>query len=160
MYTVWTYLLENHGSLQSDLAGYENQMLAQRLNCKSKFIKKQYTSAFVTNNIFIHSRQIFFLFIGREPTTWHANNGLLMRNVVQLCLAEKIFCTKPSFSPSCDRSFLWKWQIASLLSGHPLKIKLGDRMIKQLLNYGYHKISWFVNVSQITIFSSTSSNNC
>ena len=89
MYTVWTYLLENHGSLQSDLADYENQMLAQRLNCKSKFIKKQYTSAFVTNNIFIHSRQIFFLFIGREPTTWHANNGLLMRNAVQLCLAEK-----------------------------------------------------------------------
>ena len=89
MYTVWTYLLENHGSLQSDLTGYENQMLAQRLNCKSKFIKKQYTTALVTNNIFIHSRQIFFLFIGREPITWHANNGLLMRNVVQLWLAEK-----------------------------------------------------------------------
>ena len=51
--------------------------------------KKQYTSVFVTNNIFIHSRQIFFLLIGREPTTWHANNGLLMRNAVQLCLAEK-----------------------------------------------------------------------
>ena len=31
--------------------------------------------------------QFFFLFIGREPTTWPANNGLLMRNVTQLCLA-------------------------------------------------------------------------
>ena len=29
----------------------------------------------------------FFLFIGQEPTTWPANNGLLMRNVTQLCLA-------------------------------------------------------------------------
>ena len=34
-----------------------------------------------------YSMQFFFLFIGQEPTTWPANNGLLMRNVTQLCLA-------------------------------------------------------------------------
>ena len=34
-----------------------------------------------------HSMQFFFLFIGQEPTTRPANNGLLMRNVTQLCLA-------------------------------------------------------------------------
>ena len=40
----------------------------------------------------IHRRKFFFLFIGPDPSTWPekklpTKNGLLIRNVVQLCLA-------------------------------------------------------------------------
>ena len=64
-------------------------------------------------------RKLFSLFIGRKPTSWPANNyltkptnnGLLMRNFVQLCLAavwlQIIFCSlrkQNLSSPYCDRS--------------------------------------------------------
>ena len=52
--------------------------------------------------------KFFFLFIGREPTMWPANNCLLMCNAVQQCLAANnilLMCKeKPCFSPSCDHS--------------------------------------------------------
>ena len=58
--------------------------------------------------------KFFFLFIGLEPTTWPANNGLLLRNVIQLCLAANNILVMCKW----NHSFLllaivlvWKWQI-------------------------------------------------
>ena len=60
-----------------------------------------------------------------------SNGLLLMRNVVQLCLATNNILQR--FSPSCDRSCV---EMVELLASrrYSLKNKLGDRMIKQLLN--------------------------
>ena len=81
--------------------------------------------------IFYHSKQIFL--IGREPTTWSANNCLeimvcscaMSSNCVWLwrLAATNILLMRKwnqRFSPSCDRCCV--------------KNKLGDRMIKQLLD--------------------------
>ena len=139
--------------------------------------------------IIIRSK-FFFLFIGQEPTTWPANNCLqimvcscaMLSNCVWLQI---IFC-------SCVKETVLFAFLRSLLpeNGRLLRFprifikknKLGDWMI-----LGYHKISWFVSVSQInnwsarhyylsqpsalannwsarhkeiTIFCSTSCNNC
>ena len=93
-----------------------------------------------------------------------------------------IFCLcvneiKPRFSPFCDRS----WVKIKASRRHSWKSKLGDRMIKQLLNLviaKYHDLpisrssiiclirqitsanNWSAYHWQITIFCSTSSNNC
>ena len=89
----------------------------------------------------------FVLFNGRKPTTWPANNCLQI--MVCSCamsfncfwLHEVFGCKyysvhaqmKPRFSPSCDRSCV---QMADRFTSrrYYLKNKLGDRMIKQLLN--------------------------
>ena len=59
----------------------------------------------------------FFLSIGREPTAWPENNGLLMRNVVLICLAANNILLMRKW----NQAFLllvialrWKWQTASL----------------------------------------------
>ena len=94
-------------------------------------------------HLIIIRSKFFFLFIGREPTTWPANNCLqimvcscaMPSNCVWLQI---IFCT---WMCKGNRAFLllaitlaWKWQIASLPKDIYLKNKLGDRVIKQLLN--------------------------
>ena len=65
--------------------------------------------------------QIFFLFIGREPTAWHASNCLqimvfscaMSSNWVWLQI---IFCSKWNFTFLLFAITLaWKWQIASPL---------------------------------------------
>ena len=64
-----------------------------------------------------HSMQVFFLFIGREPTTWPANNGLLMRNVAQLCLAANNILLLRIWNHAfllLALSLVWKWQIDSI----------------------------------------------
>ena len=84
------------------------------------------------------------------------NNGLLlMRNVVQLCLATNNILQR--FSPSCDRSCA---EMVELLASrrYSLKNKLGDRMIKQLWNSVIAKYR-DLSVSRRSICS-TSSNNC
>ena len=92
-------------------------------------------------SIIIRSK-FFFLFIGREPTTWPANNCLQI--MVCSCampsncvLLQIIFC-------SCVKETLLFSFFRSLLreNGRSLRFarifikknKLGDRMIKQLLN--------------------------
>ena len=91
-------------------------------------------------NLIIIRSKFFFLFIGREPTTWTGNNCLQ----IMVCS-----CAMPSNSLAANnillmrkgnRAFLlaialaWKWQIPSLSKDIHQKNKLGDRMIKQLLN--------------------------
>ena len=82
--------------------------------------------------------KFFFLFIGWKPTTWPSNNclknnGLLMRNVIQLCLAaDNILLMR-------NRNHAWyalAWKKADRFAPQrcSLKNKLGDRTIKQLLN--------------------------
>ena len=125
----------------------------------------------------------FFLSIGRESITWPANNCLQI--MVCSCvvpskrvLLQIIFCSC-AIGTTFQRE---KWQTASLSCQEVFKIWkqswwLNDKTIIEL---GYHKISWFVSVSQInylpqpsasannwstrhwqiTIFCSTSSNNC
>ena len=67
--------------------------------------------------------KFFFLFIGRKPTLWpvnnclQINNGLFMRNVVQLCLAANniLFSWNETTLFSILRSLLGeKWQISLL----------------------------------------------
>ena len=79
----------------------------------------------------------FFLFIGRQPTTWTSNNCLqimscscaMLSNCVWLQI---IFCSCVN-ETTRDRSLVKK---ADLFASrrYSLKNKLGDRMIKQLLN--------------------------
>ena len=124
----------------------------------------------------------FFRFIGREPTTWPANNCLQMVCscvVLSKCdLLQIIFCSCVVVTTLSVK----KWRVASgELSESDLNIKQtwwsNDKTIIEL---GYRKILWFVNVSQInylpqpsasannwsarhrqiTIFCSASSNNC
>ena len=128
----------------------------------------------------------FFVFIGREPTTWPANNCLQI--MVFSCAMSSNFvwrqinfypCVNDTkLSPSCDRSCV---KMADRFASRrcSLKTKLGDRMIKQLLNSvvaKYRDLSVprrsIICLSlrlrpirsachwQITTFHSTSSNNC
>ena len=123
------------------------------------------------------------LSIGRESTTWPANNCLQI--MVCSCvvpskrgLLQIIFC-------SCIMGTTFsreKWQTAFLSCQEVIKIWKQSWWSndKTIIELGYHEISWFVSVSQtsylpqpsasannssarhwkITIFCSTSSNNC
>ena len=136
--------------------------------------------------IIIHSK-FFFLFIGQEPTTRPANNYLQIRvfscempsNCVWLQI---IFCTcvNETVLFSFLRSLLRKK--GRLLRFPRILIKKQTRWSndKSIIELGFRKVSWFVSVSvnnylpqpsalannwsarhgQITIFCSTSSNNC
>ena len=58
--------------------------------------------------------KFFFLFIGLEPTTWPANNGLLLCNVFQLCLAANnilVMCKWNHCFLLLAIVLVWKWQI-------------------------------------------------
>ena len=77
---------------------------------------------------FIIRCKFFFLFIGRELTSWPANkclqNGLLMRTVIQLCLAANnslLMCKWNHAFLLVAIALEWKWQIASLPEGFPKK---------------------------------------
>ena len=94
----------------------------------------------------------FFLSIGREPTTWPANNCLQI--MVCSCevpskrvLLQIIFCScviGTTFSRE-------KWQIASLSCQEVIKIwkQTWWSADKTIIELGYCKISWFISVSQI-----------
>ena len=92
-------------------------------------------------------RKLFSLFIGRKPTSWPANNylkptnnGLLMRNFVQLCLAavwlQIIFCSCVNKTSLLLIAIALAWKMADRFAPrrYSLKNKLCDRMIKQLLD--------------------------
>ena len=123
--------------------------------------------------LFIIRCVFFFLSIGRESTTWPANNCL--RIMVCSCVVPSrrvllriIFCScviGTTFSRE-------KLQIASLRCQEVIKIwkQTWWSNDKTIIELGYRKISWFVNGEQInyssarhwqiTIFCSPSSNNC
>ena len=102
-----------------------------------------------------------FLFIGRELTTWPANNCLqimvcscsVSSNCVWLqiilcsCINETaLFCFFASLLLENGRSLCFSKKFVK-------KHKLSDRTIKKkkLLNSSYHKISWFISVSHRSI---------
>ena len=110
----------------------------------------------------------FFLFIGREPTTWPANNclqnnGVLTYNVVQLFLAANTILLMHRW----NHAFLLL-AIAVLKNGRSLRfpkifLKKQTRWsnYKTIIELGYRKISWLVGVSQINYLPqpSASANN-
>ena len=134
------------------------------------------------NNGHYHSMQ-FFLFIGRQPTTWTSNNCLqimscscaMLSNCVWLQI---IFC---SCVKETKRDRPWVKKGRSLRFPKIfIKKQTWWSNDKTIIELGYRKISWFVSVSQInylpqpsasannwsarhwqiTIFCSTSSNDC
>ena len=134
------------------------------------------------NNGHYHSMQ-FFLFIGRQPTTWTSNNCLqimscscaMLSNCVWLQI---IFCSCVN-ETTRDRSCVKKGRSLRFPKIF-IKKQTWWSNDKTIIELGYRKISWFVSVSQInylpqpsasannwsarhwqiTIFCSTSSNNC
>ena len=134
------------------------------------------------NNGHYHSMQ-FFLFIGRQPTTWTSNNCLqimscscaMLSNCVWLQI---IFCSCVN-ETTRDRSCVKKGRSLRFAKIF-LKKQTRWSNDKTIIELGYRKISWFVSVSQInylpqpsasannwsarhwqiTIFCSTSSNDC
>ena len=134
------------------------------------------------NNGHYHSMQIF-LFIGRQPTTWTSNNCLqimscscaMLSNCVWLQI---IFCSCVK-EATRDRSWVKKGRSLRFPKIF-IKKQTWWSNDKTIIELGYRKISWFVSVSQInylpqpsasannwsarhwqiTIFCSTSSNNC
>ena len=147
-------------------------------------IWRELSSIFVFKITTIISRCIFsFLSIGRQSTTWLANNCLQIMVCscvvpVKRVLRQIMFCScviETTFSRE-------KWQIAFLSCQELIKIWKQSWWSndKTIIELGYHKISWFGRDSQIkylpqpsasannwtarhwqiTIFCSTSSNNC
>ena len=136
-------------------------------------------------NAFIIRCKCFFLFIGREPTMWPANNCLQMMvcscTMPFTCWLQILFCL--CINETMLFSFLW-----SLLRENSRSLRLPKICLKKetrwlndktiiIIELGYCKILWFVSVSQInylpqpnnnwsarhwqiTIFCSTLSNNC
>ena len=95
-----------------------------------------------------------FLSIGPDPITWPANNYLQIM-VCSCVVPSKRFLLHIIFC-SCviETTFLsGKWQIASLSCQGVIKIRKQTWWSndKTIIELGYRKISWFVNVSQIII---------
>ena len=140
----------------------------------------------LVSEIIIRSK-FFFLFIGREPTTWPANNCLQ----IMVCS-----CAMPSNSVwlqiifcSCVKETVLFSFLRSLLRENGRSLRFPRIFVKKqtrwsndqtIIEPGYRETSWFVSVSQInylpqpsasannwsaryrqiTIFCLTSSNNC
>ena len=132
--------------------------------------------------------KFFFIFIAPEPTTWPANNCLqimvcsctMSPNCVYWLQITFCSCVNEASFPSCDCFCL---KMAGRFQSMVLFIEKQPRWSndKTIIGLGHRKISWFVSVSQInyylpqpsasannwsahdrqiTIFCSTSSNNC
>jgi len=111
-----------------------------------------------------HSMHFFFLFIGPEPTTWHANNCL---QIMVCSCANRLIV------------FCWKYHILLMRNcNHALNLAIANRFPelserfniwkqtwwsndKTIIELGCREISWFVSVSQFNYFPqpSTSANN-
>ena len=132
--------------------------------------------------IIIRSK-FFFLFIGREPTTWPANNCLQIM-VCSCAMPSNSVWLQIKFCACVKETVLFSF-LRSLLRENGRSLRFPRIFIKKqtrwsndktIIELGYSKISWFVSVSQInyspkpnnwsarhrqiTIFCSTSSNNC
>ena len=116
--------------------------------------QKQKYSEWIIMQIIIQSK-FFFLFIGREPTTWPANNCL---QIMVCSCAMPSNCVWLQIICSCIKetvlfSFLW-----SLLRENGRSLRFPKILIekqtwwstdKTIIELGYRKISWFVIVLQI-----------
>ena len=130
----------------------------------------------------------FFLFrIGREPTSWPANNCLQIM-VCSCAMSFNCFWLQILFCSSVNETALFSF-LRSLLRGNGRSLRFPKIFLKKqtrwsnyktVIELGYRKISWFVSVSQInylpkpkaeannwstrywkiTIFCSTTSNTC
>ena len=115
----------------------------------------------LTKQIIIRCK-FFFLFIGREPTTWPANNCLQIM-VCSCAMSSNCVWLQIIFCLMRERNHAWyviAWKKADRFASrrYSLKNKLGDRMIKQLWNSVIAKYR-DLSVSRRSICSS-SSNNC
>ena len=106
-----------------------------------------------------HWCRFFFLFIGREPTTWPANNCLQIM-VCSCSLSSNCVWLQIIFCSRLNESALFSFFASLLLAnGRSIcfskkfikKTKLSDQAMKKLLNSSYHKISRFVSVSHVQI---------
>ena len=98
--------------------------------------------------IIIRSK-LFFLFIGREPTTWPANNYLQMRNAVQLFVFS--VCLQIIFCSCVKETLLFSFlKTADPFASQGYSLKKQTRWLndKTIIELSYRKISWFVSVSQ------------
>ena len=125
--------------------------------------RKQWKNKILTGIKIIIWCKFFFLFIGREPTTWPANN----------CL--KIMACSCAMSSNCGLS-VWLQIMFCACVNETTLFSISQSLLRK---NGKHKISWCVSVSQINylpqpsalakymiclrqlimIFCSTSSNN-
>ena len=181
------FLLNEHGDPQILInnAGYLKPFFPGRrwINNQRKSNSVWYNTLHWKITALIIRCVFSYLSIGRESTTWPTNNCLqimVCSSVVpsKRVLVQIMFCScviGTTFSRE-------KWQIASLSCQKVIKIWKQSWWSndKTIIEFGYHKISWFVSVSQInylrqssasannlsarhwqiTIFCSTSSNNC
>ena len=79
-----TYLLELKAMTRWRRRNLRSRRVTIRIRTPSDNAGKILSQEII--NIIIRCKS-FFLFIGGEPTTWPTNNGVLMRNVVELFLA-------------------------------------------------------------------------
>ena len=86
--------------------------------------------------------KLLFLFIGREPTTWPANNCPQIMVCSYSMSSNDLAANNIQLRRIWNHAFVllkialsWKWQIAHLASWiYSLKSKLGDWMVTQLLH--------------------------
>ena len=159
----------------------------KRKTCLIQIVEIVFILNLICLQLHIIWSKFFFLFIGWEPTTWPATNCpqimvcscAMPSNCVWLQI---IFC-------SCVKETVLFSFLRSLLRENGRSLRFPRIFIKKqtrwsndktIIELGYRKISWFVSVSQInylpqptasannssarhrqiTIFCSTSSNNC
>ena len=98
-------------------------------------------------------RCVFFFFsIGRESTTWPANKCLQIMVCSCVVPSKRVFLQIIFCSCVIGTTFSReKWQIASLSCQEVIKIWKHTWWSndKTIIELDYHKISWFVSVSQI-----------
>ena len=113
--------------------------------------------------------KFFFLFIGRKPTTWPANNCLKImvcscRNVAQLCLAaNNILRMRKRNLAFLLLAIVLAWKKADRFASRrwSLKKQTWWSNDKTIIKLGYRKISRFASVSYINYLPqpSASANN-
>ena len=129
--------------------------------------------------------KLFFLFTGRKPTTWPANNCLQIM-VCSCAISSNCVLLQMWIFCSCINETTFSSFFLFFLCENGRSLRFPNIFIKKqtwwsndktILELGYLKISWFVRVSQINrylpqplaltrhwqitiIFCSTSSNNC
>ena len=94
----------------------------------------------------------FFLSIGRESTSWPANNFLQIMVCSCVVPSKRVFLRRIFCSSVIGTTFSReKWQIASLSCQEVIEIWKQSWWSndKTIIELGYHKISWFASVSQI-----------
>ena len=116
-----------------------------------------YFTIFVERDIneFIIRCKCFFFFIGREPTTWPANNCLQIM-VCSWAMSFNCFWLQILFCSCVNETTLFPF-LRSLLRENGGSLRFPKVFLKKqtrwsndktIVELGYRKISWFVSVSQ------------